>query len=404
MKRKREKGAILPFLAISLPVLIAGLGLVIDNGAMYELKRRAQTASDAAALAGAHEIDRANPAGIVNAAIYDAKQNGFQVDAATDSFVTVNNPPKAGRYKGDAAFVEVIVEERAPLFFMSAFMEEGYVVRARSVAGARPDNHCVYTMDPDSRDAFNVSGTADVEFVDCGVAVNSSDAGGARTNGGGKVKAKRFDVVGDYTGDGFDPQPHTAQPPMSDPLQDIEAPEITACDYNKTVIKGVATLHPGVYCDGLKFSANAEATLNPGTYIINGGGLVVSAGAEAVGTEVTFYITAESGHRYDAITINGGGYFEVSAPKSGALKGMLIFEDRNLKNVGEHKFNGGGDMLLEGAIYTPNADVKIAGNFGAAAQKIMLVVNKLDISGNPKFASTDTGALPIEVLIPRIVE
>ena len=47
MRRSQQKGAVLPFLVVALPVLIAGLGLVIDNGAMYELKRRLQTAADA---------------------------------------------------------------------------------------------------------------------------------------------------------------------------------------------------------------------------------------------------------------------------------------------------------------------------------------------------------------------
>ena len=112
MKRTGEKGIVVPFLAITLPVLVAALGLVVDNGAMYELKRRLQTAADAGSIAGAHEIDRVNDAGVIAAAVYDAKQNGFEDNPATDSLVTVNRPPLDGRYKGDNAFVEVIVEVR----------------------------------------------------------------------------------------------------------------------------------------------------------------------------------------------------------------------------------------------------------------------------------------------------
>lgn len=406
MKRNKQKGAVLPFLAVALPVLIAGLGLVIDNGAMYELKRRLQTAADAGALAGAHELNRSNTAGVKTASIYDAKQNGFEADTDTDSLVTVNNPPTAGRYKGDPAFVEVIVEERAPLFFMTAFMDEGYLVRARSVAGARPDNHCLYVLNQTDRDAFNVAGTAEVEFTNCGVMVNSANSSGARTNGGGKAKAKRFDVSGDYSGDGFSPQPHTGQPPMSDPLQSIEAPSFGACDHSKYKVQTTETLNPGVYCDGLTFTSTADATLNPGTYVINGGGLIVGAGATVKGAGVTFYITASPGHKYDAVTINGGAAFQVSAPTSGDMKGMLFFEDRTLEDTGDHKFNGTADVTMEGTIYMPNAGVKIAGDFGGAgnAQKVMIVVDTLEISGNPVFAAADTSTSPIDVLIPRIVE
>ena len=164
MKRNNEKGVILPFLAITLPVLIASLGLVLDNGAMYELKRRLQTAADAGALAGAHEIHRSNHGGIQAASLYDAKQNGFEANPDTDSVVTVNNPPSTGRYAGDPAFVEVVVEERAPLFFMTAFVDDGYLVRARAVAGTRQDNHCLYVLDAEIKDAFNVGGGATANF------------------------------------------------------------------------------------------------------------------------------------------------------------------------------------------------------------------------------------------------
>lgn len=404
MNRKQQKGVIVPFLAVALPVLIASLGLVIDNGAMYELKRRLQTAADAGSLAGAHEIDRSNYSEVVAAATYDAKNNGFEDDSETDSLVTVNRPPLAGRYKGNDEYVEVIVEERAPLFFMAAFREDGYLVRARSVAGARPDNHCIYALNPTDRDSFRVGGNAEVEFKNCGVQINSTDSTGARTNGGGTVKAKRFDVAGDYSGNGFDPEPHTGQPPLADPLADVVAPDVGSCDYEDTQILSDRTLDPGVYCDGLDIGSGAVVTLNSGTYIINGGGLTVGSDAMVTGTDVTFYITATAGHTYGAITVNGGAHFTVTAPTSGTLSGMLIFEDRELEETGDHKFIGGADMVMDGAVYTKNATVKMGGGFSAVALKVMLVADKFDISGNVIFAGLDTDVLPVDLLHPTIVE
>ena len=40
-----------------------------------------------------------------------------------------------------------------------------------------------------------------------------------------------------------------------------------------------ATLDPGVYCGGIAVSGGANVTFNPGTYIINGGGFVISGGS-----------------------------------------------------------------------------------------------------------------------------
>lgn len=405
MRGNRQKGAVLPFLAVALPVLVAGLGLVIDNGAMYELKRRTQTAADAGAIAGAHEIDRSsNDATVIAAATTDARKNGFADDAETDSLVTVNRPPLAGRYKDDPAFVEVIVEERAPIFFMKAFLDDGFLVRARAVAGARPDSHCTYALNPTDRDAFSVAGTAEVEFKDCGVQVNSTNSTGARTNGGGTVKAKRFDVTGDYSGNGFAPDPHNGQPPLSDPLADLVPPTVGACDHNRTKITSDTTLDPGVYCDGIEFSGNSEVTLNPGTYVINGGGLKVGSSVKVTGVGVTFYITESPGNSYGPITVNGGATFKVSAPTTGSLSGILIFEDREITDAGDHKFNGSGYMEMVGALYTRNATLDFSGNFGAVAQKVMIVADKIDISGNPTFAGLDTDVLPVDVLTPRIVE
>jgi hypothetical protein len=394
MKRNPQKGAILPFLAIS------------------ELKRRLQTAADAGALAGAHEIHRSNREGIKSAALYDAKQNGFEADAETDSVVTVNNPPTEGRYAGNPGYVEVITEERAPLFFMTAFVDDGYLVRARSVAGVRPDGHCLYVLDDSDNDAFQVSGGASIDFTNCGVQVNSTDDKAARASGGGLASAARWDVTGDTIGDGFTPQPHTGQPPLADPLADLAPPEFgEGCDHWKKYVDGEETLDPGVYCKGITFTSTAVATLNSGTYIIMGGGLKVGSGSTVIGDGVTFYITegAKADHLfYEPITINGGSVFQVSAPTSGDLKGMLFFEDRTIdeKTVGTHTFNGTADVILEGTIYTPNADVKIAGNFEGSgeAQNIMFVVRTLAVTGTPQFAGMDSSTMARKVMRPVIVE
>jgi hypothetical protein len=289
---------------------------------------------------------------------------------------------------------------------MRAFMDEGYLVRARAVAGARPDDHCAFALASSGDKAFLVAGTADAHF-DCGIQVNSNDTGGALdADGGGQVTAKRFDVRGTYEGDGFTPEPITGAPPMADPLAHMQAPEFGACDWDRTRINDERTIDPGVYCRGLEFRAQADVTMNPGLYVINGGGLTIRGGAEITGDGITFYITESPGRRYGPIEMTGGGALDLDAPTSGPYKGILVFEDPTLTDTGKHKFTGGSNTTLSGAVYTPHADMSFGGNYEGAssALKVMLIADTVEIHGNPSFTGLDASQMPIEMLIPRVVE
>ena len=59
---------------------------------------------------------------------------------------------------------------------------------------------------------------------------------------------------------------------------------------------------------------------------------------------------------------------------------------------------------MQGAIYTKNAEIKIAGTFDGAELEVMLVADMIDISGDPTFATLDESLIPRASLIPRIVE
>ena len=55
-KNKNERGQSLVIIAIAFLALVAMAALIIDGGSLYLNRRNAQTAADAAALAGAHEL------------------------------------------------------------------------------------------------------------------------------------------------------------------------------------------------------------------------------------------------------------------------------------------------------------------------------------------------------------
>ena len=66
MLRRRQRVQVLPFLAVLLPAVVLGLGLLVDTALVFKARREALALADAAAQFGAAQIDesakRADPA------------------------------------------------------------------------------------------------------------------------------------------------------------------------------------------------------------------------------------------------------------------------------------------------------------------------------------------------------
>jgi hypothetical protein len=376
----------------------------MDNGAMFDLKRRAQSAADAAALAAANEIRVQNEDGLEGAAVRDAELNGFRHGGDTE--VVINQPPATGPNAGDNRFVEVIVRERAPRLFMAALTDTRHQIQARAVAGVVAANNCTWTLNKTDRYSFDVTGTSNVVFNDCGLHVNSSDTQAARTAGGGQLTAQSVDVVGGYEGVGFTPTPRTDAYQIDDPFEELQPPSFSStCDHRRLRINaGETTLSPGVYCGGITLNSDAIVTLNPGIYILMGGGLEVGSQASLTGAGVGFYNTEKPGYNYDRIKINAQATVDLSAPESGPMKGVLFFQDRNITSTRTNVFNGGADVHLKGALYFPTTDVHLAGNFTGDGNKLLLAADNIEVNGTVEFSKFNIDFLPNTLAQARVVE
>lgn len=390
-------------LAIALPVLIGATGLVLDTGALYDLRRRTQAAADAAADAAAQEVRLQTGAeSVKSAAVYDAKKNGFVDDKTTS--IEVNQPPKLGHYKGNKNYVEVIITDEAPTFFMTALTDKHYDVRGRAVASVATNNICTWTLDPSASLSFDASGSAAVSFKDCGVFVNSNNSKAARTTGKATVSAPSINVVGNYTGSAFSPTPTTGASAITDPFAEVANPVVgSTCSYTNKTVKSAETLTPGTYCGGLTLNAKANATLKGGLYVLKGGGLTVNGQATMTGAGVTFFNTAGSGYTFGTTTINGGATVTLSAPTSGATKGLLFFDDRAYTGK-THTFNGGATISLTGAIYSPNTDLKMAGNFSGKSSNMILIAKNMSFTGTMSFTKMPVELIPPILTVAHVVE
>lgn len=137
--RSRE-GATAVLTAFAVFVLMGFAGMAVDIGIWQATKRAAQTATDAAALAGAHELNKIDnvpplPAdeALVRAAVETAAvQNGFDplVDNIDVGFEVINN--------GNAARVQI--SKFAPLLFSRFFLPNRPQVGASATASRTSGN------------------------------------------------------------------------------------------------------------------------------------------------------------------------------------------------------------------------------------------------------------------------
>jgi Flp pilus assembly protein TadG len=377
-------GQILVLVALGIVVLMGFAALAIDVGQFWSVRRDIQTAADASAVAGAIALRLGGNAS--DAAKSASALNGF-TDGSAGATVTVNNPPTTGPYAGNSSYVEVVVKQPQPTFFMRVLGYSTVNVGARSVASSVNGSACLYALDPSSSGALTIGGSSSVT-LDCGAMIDSNSSTALNSNGGATLTATNIGVNGGYSGSGFTPTPITGIAPASDPLSYLTAPTPGACTYTNlhagTGGKGTETYGPGTYCGGIQVSGNNPIIFSPGgTYILEGGGLKVTAKSATIsGTGVMFYNTQGGGYSYGEISISGSTTVNLSAPTSGQYAGILFFQDRSIPTSAKGStITGSSGSTFDGSFYFPTTSLTYGGSSSADGYTI-IVGYDVSVSGN----------------------
>jgi hypothetical protein len=394
-----ESGQVLVLAALSLTLLVGMVALATDVGMLFRARELMQNAADSAAIAGAAEI---NYADVTAAARADAAQNGV-TNGVNGAVVTVNNPPTSGPNTGNTGYVEVIVSEPQPTFFMKLFSWSSMNVSARAVAAASPSNGCIVTLQANPQTPTGKKGamvtvpgiddanSASLTLTSCSVIDNASGSGALTVTGAGSITAAGIGVVGTttYSGSGTTtPTPVTISP-VADPLAStVTTPPATdwssGCLTDPSITKSQTIPMPasGYVCyNGLSFpKGSPTVTLSPGLYIINGQGtanaygLNVASGTVLNGSGVTFYFV--NGGNFQ---ITNGATLTLTPPTSGNYSGMLFYQDAS--DIQSDAFVGGSSGSLTGIIYLPAANLSYE-NGTTATFTVDLVVGSLNLTGN----------------------
>lgn len=229
-KLRDENGQALIITVLCMTCLLGFTALATDVGVMLREKRLAQTAADAAAIAGALEINYSSSS-VTNAGLAAAGQNGFTaassgVTTTNGTTVTINYPPTSGPHAGVANYVEAIATQKQPTIFMNLFGFGSMNVSARAVAeNGGSSSNCV-TVLSDKPAAMSLQGSFNVTAPNCGIVVDSTASNALCVTGtAGQITAGSVGVVGGDSGGSCNsaakdstPQPVTGMVAQSDPI------------------------------------------------------------------------------------------------------------------------------------------------------------------------------------------
>ncbi len=359
----RRRGAIIPFVAVMLVVVLGLAALSVDAGNLYVERRNTQAAADASADAAAIELlaNYASDGGVDSdgiardAALFLAAEHGYPA-----SSVTVNIPPKSGSFVGKNGYVEVLIKTNPPRFFSKIFSNKEQVVNSRSVAGGTmiASKASVLVLDPKSKNSLKLKGKSSSLEVGGDVIVNSKHKKAVDINKKAQVKAEHVLVTGGLGKNSkrnIDGEVSTGVAPTPDPFASLPVPPkgttLKADDF-KTVVGKSKTynLVPGTYKE-LKFDKDDTVSMAPGIYYVDGGGFEFKGDSTLNASGVTIYNTGKRGFK-----VSTKGNVSISPPTSGPYQGISLFQDSSKKTKVE--FRKQFHLDISGIIYAPNSEVK----------------------------------------------
>lgn len=388
--RRDERGGMAITLAVALPALLMGVGVVIDYGTLSEHRTAFQAAADASALAAAREfrLANANPAMVQSIAEKFAQAN---LNAASHSgAVAASVDPRKMTVTVE---INAVAKTKIMHMFGAEMAAVGASATARVLGSA---SICVVGLERDKSETIYLEKDARIEAPECAVYSNSTKKDGLKARDNAQLRARFICSAGGSYKDKYDsysPSPTLDCPVLADPLASRLPPPTAGCSATDLKVTTSVTLSPGTYCGGIRISKMATVNMNPGVYVFKDGPLDVSGGASLKGANVGIYLNGKgSTIRFDVDT-----KIDLTAPKDGILAGILFYEDRNSPLNQKHEILSNDAKVLLGTLYLPQGELNIGANKPVAADSAytIVVARRFTLSAGPtmvlnaKYSSTN---------------
>ncbi|NTH14249.1 pilus assembly protein [Agrobacterium rhizogenes] len=372
--------------ALIVVVIVGAAGGAIDFARALSVRADLQGNLDAAVLAAAREpqgrrLAEAQAffrAGVSSLAEYDPSAT-FALDAD-------------GNVSGEAR-----ASLKTTLLAVLNFDELPVSVRAAAIASdgspAANGSPCILLLNKD-QNALYVNSGAGIQKTDCEIHAHSAASPAATfTDGGNGLKVAKICIKGAQVAYNNQLNPKVERGCKVSP--DVLAstmPSVSplGCDSqlggHLPDNKAVQKLSPGTYYNGLSANGSPRIEFTPGLYVIKNGAWFFNSGTTLVGTDVTFYFADTSSMHF-----NGNVNIDLSAPKQGPYKDILIFETPGLAPT-DWLFDGNRNAQLNGIIYLPSRNIHFNSNFAMNNDRAAIVLDKMSLDGTNWSLKPLTGA------------
>lgn len=358
-----QRGAVALTFAVAVPVLLGLIGGTVDFVFYLRHQTELQTAADAAVLAAAREASLKGWNEAVAGQIIDASLKTNLGDEA--SSVVIDHRLGMDRY-GRRIDLEV-TQDHFGYFALGFFLDSPQIfVRSTAIAAGQSDL-CLLVLESDDVDrALALNGDAELAAPKCSAYSNSPGTKGVSVRDEARLRTDVTCTAGGFDGStwNFTPLPITDCPTLADPLTRRGAAitnmaEINLCTSTKMRIEsGSVALGPGVFCEGLEISKGAQVRLAPGIYVVRDGKLRISGGSSLEGEGVAFVFQGEKA----GLELKNDSSVSLTAPKSGAMAGILIYAERAAKQDRKFRIESADARQLIGTVYLPSDTLIVGGD------------------------------------------
>lgn len=407
-------GVTLVYVAIILPVLICLVGLGADTAYVYMASSQLQDAADAAALAGAAEVQFSTSQAVTNAMAAAAANKAAQasVQLATSDVVvgnynqtsntfTANGTPynavqvTARRTTGSPSGPLNLIFGKMPLIGVGSVN----VSRSATAMTAGTMNAAVVALSSSTSSA--VSTTATLACGTGGVQCNSNSSSCVSCSGSGKITGTEVRCCGTTSGSGssFPSTVYTGATPVTDPCASLPEPAKGSDlgSISHTTGSSTYSCSPGYYSGGITLAGSNSLNLTQGTYILGPPGLQVSGSASINAYGCTFFCTTgNSGSTCGTVSCAGSGSISLVSSFSGTYEGVCIFEDRNCPSTSSCSFACTSSPSCTGTIYCPSCACKITCT-GSQTISNQIICNTLSVTGSGTTTVAYDGRNPVTI-------
>lgn len=337
---RNEEGGVTILSALTMPVMLGMGALAVDVSMLRYNAMRLQSAADAGAVGGVRRLPTSTDAihDAVTLANLNAPPNAGQVTLDSDVELIVYDPStktyRAADANTPANAVRVTAARDAAhhnqvlgIFSRFAKANGPFSLSAHPIAIMSSDGDssagqaCLYALDPTNSDTLTIAGSTTVN-LNCAARAKSSSATAISSNGA--AAAMRATSIcqantPSLSPRGYNPAVSKCDSNTVDPLASLAEPTPYGCKAGGTFS---GTIAPGCYTGAITFRNNV--TLGAGTYYFQNASLKMNSKANISGSSVTLFLDANS-----SLSINGTPTMSLTAPTSGALKGVVLFQSRS---------------------------------------------------------------------------